>query len=80
MKMYSGDEVEIHAFLTTELNGNEWSGPRLGPCTPPHGEIITAIAFIKFKVHNILGVRAHSQALRRNDERYQLDATIYLLL
>ena len=35
MKMYRGDEVQIHASLATEVKGNEWPGPRLCRCPPP---------------------------------------------
>jgi len=62
MKIYRGDEVQTHTFLTTELEGNEWSGPLLGRCIPPT-EIITATAFITFKELNISGVLAHSHVL-----------------
>jgi hypothetical protein len=34
MKMYWGVEVKLHAFLTSALNGGEWSASRPGRFTP----------------------------------------------
>jgi hypothetical protein len=34
MKMYGGVEVQLHAFLTSPLDGGEWLTPRLGPFNP----------------------------------------------
>jgi len=30
IKTYAGAEVQLHAFLTSALDGNEWSASRLG--------------------------------------------------
>jgi hypothetical protein len=34
MKTYWGVEVSLHAFLTSTLDGGEWSASRPGRCTP----------------------------------------------
>jgi hypothetical protein len=34
MKRYWGVEVQLHAFLTSELDGGEWSASRPGRFTP----------------------------------------------
>jgi len=39
MKAYGGMEVQLHAFLTSALNGSEWTASRPGRFTPPPGEI-----------------------------------------
>jgi hypothetical protein len=33
MKAYGGVEVQIHAFVTLDVNGDEWSPSSLGCCT-----------------------------------------------
>jgi hypothetical protein len=34
MKEYGGVDVQIHIFLTSALDGGEWSAPRPGRFTP----------------------------------------------
>jgi len=34
MKTYGGVEVQLHAFVTSELDGGEWSASRFGRFTP----------------------------------------------
>jgi hypothetical protein len=34
MKAYGGVEVELHIFLTSTLDGDEWSASRPGSFTP----------------------------------------------
>jgi hypothetical protein len=34
MKMYGGAEIQLHAFLTSALDGSEWSASRIGRFTP----------------------------------------------
>jgi hypothetical protein len=34
LKTYEGEKVQLHAFLTLEIDGGEWSASRLGRFTP----------------------------------------------
>jgi hypothetical protein len=70
MKMHRGAEVHIHAFLTTERNGNEWSGPRIGRCTPTRGKSSLQSLLLNLK-YIISWVCAHTR--KRSTERYSKD-------
>jgi hypothetical protein len=41
MKGYGRVEVQVHAFLTSTLDGGEWSASRPGDFTPDEGIPIT---------------------------------------
>jgi hypothetical protein len=43
MKMCLGVEVQLHAFLTSELDGDEWSASRPGRFNPPRKEPLIPI-------------------------------------
>jgi hypothetical protein len=34
MKLYEGVEVQLHSFLTSTIDGGEWSASRLGRFAP----------------------------------------------
>jgi len=41
MKTWRGEEVQLHAILTTALDGQEWSASCSGPLTPGERTVVT---------------------------------------
>jgi hypothetical protein len=41
MEMYREVEVELHLFLISALDGNEWSASQFGPFTPGKTNLYT---------------------------------------
>jgi hypothetical protein len=60
MKTYWGVEEQLHDFLTSALDGSEWSASRLGRFTPSVRDLDTLL------IGGWVGTRAGLEAGREN--------------